>query len=124
MAERVKYYDEDLFKEDVKLPFITSESLTDTSRQYFKLTSNQKELFKKLFNYNLNYLPSKFAISQIEKRLEGMKKDIDKMTRNYSGLGKNDIERYNYLVKSYSNNLSEISNAKKALNNFLATKEC
>lgn len=123
MAERVKYYDEDLFKEDVKLPFITSESLIDTSRQYFKLTSNQKELFKKLFNYNFNYLPSKFAISQIEKRLENMKKEIDKMTRDYSELDKNDIERYNYLVKSYSNNLSEINNAKKALNNFLATKE-
>ena len=123
MAEKVKYYDEDLFKEDVKLPFITSESLTDTSRQYFKLTSKQKELFKKLFNYNFNYLPSKFAISQIEKRLENMKKEIDKMTRDYSELDKNDIERYNYLVKSYSNNLSEINNAKKALNNFLATKE-
>ena len=123
MAEKVKYYDEDLFKEDVKLPFITSESLTDALKQYFKLTSNQKELFKKLFNYNFNYLPSKFAISQIEKRLENMKKDIDKMTKNYSELDKNDIERYNYLVKSYSNNLSEISNAKKALNNFLATKE-
>ena len=123
MAEKVKYYDEDLFKEDVKLPFITSESLTDASRQYFKLTSKQKELFKKLFNYNFNYLPSKFAISQIEKRLENMKKDIDKMTRDYSELDKNDIERYNYLVRSYSNNLSEINNAKKALNNFLATKE-
>ena len=123
MAEKVKYYDEDLFKEDVKLPFITSESLTDASRQYFKLTSKQKELYKKLFNYNFNYLPSKFAISQIEKRLENMKKDIDKMTRDYSELDKNDIERYNYLVRSYSNNLSEINNAKKALNNFLATKE-
>lgn len=123
MAEKVKYYEEDLFKEDVKLPFITSESLIDTSRQYFKLTSIQKELFKKLFNYNFNYLPSKFAISQIEKRLENMKKEIDKMTRDYSELDKNDIERYNYLVKSYSNNLSEINNAKKALNNFLATKE-
>lgn len=123
MAEKVKYYDEDLFKEDVKLPFITSESLIDTSKQYFKLTSKQKELFKELYNYNFNYLPSKFAISQIEKRLENMKKDIDKMTRDYSELDKNDIERYNYLVKSYSNNLSEINNAKKALNNFLATKE-
>ena len=123
MAEKVKYYDEDLFKEDVKLPFITSESLTDTSKQYFKLTSKQKELFKKLFNYNFNYLPSKFAISQIEKRLENMKKDINKMTKNYSELDKNDVERYNYLVRSYSNNLSEINNAKKALNNFLATKE-
>ena len=123
MAEKVKYYEEDLFKEDVKLPFITSESLTDTSKQYFKLTSNQKELFKKLFDYNFNYLPSKFAIAQIEKRLENMKKDIDKMTRDYSELDKNDIERYNYLVKSYSNNLSEINNAKKALNNFLRTKE-
>lgn len=119
MAEKVKYYDEDLFKEDVKLPFITSESFTDTSKQYFKLTSKQKELF----NYNFNYLPSKFAISQIEKRLENMKKDIDKMTKNYSELDKNDVERYNYLVRSYSNNLSEINNAKKALNNFLATKE-
>lgn len=123
MAEKVKYYDEDLFKEDVKLPFITSESLIDSSKQYFKLTSKQKELFKELFNYNFNYLPSKFAISQIEKRLENMKKDIDKMTRDYLELDKNDIERYNYLVKSYSNNLSEINNAKKALNNFLATKE-
>ena len=122
-AEKVKYYDEDLFKEDVKLPFITSESLTDTSKKYFKLTSKQKELFKKLFNYNLNYFPSKFAITQIEKRLENMKKDIDKMTRDYSELDKNDIEKYNYLVKSYSNNLSEINNAKKALNNFLARKE-
>lgn len=115
MAEKVKYYDEDLFKEDVKLPFITSESLIDSSKQYFKLTSKQKELFKELFNYNFNYLPSKFAISQIEKRLENMKKDIDKMTRDYLELDKNDIERYNYLVKSYSNNLSEINNAKKAL---------
>ena len=123
MAEKIKYYEEDLFKGDLKLPFITSESFTDALKQYFKLTSNQKELFKKLFNYNLNYLPSKFAITQIEKRLENMKKDIDKMTKNYSELDKNDIERYNYLVKSYSNNLSEISNAKKALNNFLATKE-
>ena len=123
MAEKVKYYDEDLFKEDVNLPFITSESLTDTSKQYFKLTSNQKELFKKLFDYNFNYLPSKFAVTQIEKRLENMKKEIDKMIGNYSELDKNDIERYNYLVKSYSNNLSEINNAKKALNNFLATKE-
>lgn len=123
MTEKVKYYDEDLFKEEVKLPFITSESLTDASKQYFKLTSNQKELFKKLFDYNFNYLPSKFAIVQFEKRLENMKKEIDKMIGNYSELDKNDIERYNYLVKSYSNNLSEISNAKKALNNFLATKE-
>ena len=80
-------------------------------------------LFKKLFNYNFNYLPSKFAISQIEKRLENMKKEIDKMTRDYSELDKNDIERYNYLVRSYSTFLSEINNAKKALNNFLATKE-
>lgn len=123
MAEKVKYYEEDLFKEDVKLPFITSESLTDISKKYFKLTSKQKELFKELFNYNFNYLPSKFAISQIEKRLEGMKKEIDKMIGNYSELDKNDIERYNYLVKSYSNNLSEINNTKKALNNFLARKE-
>lgn len=123
MTEKVKFYDEDLFKEDVKLPFITSESFTDTSKQYFKLTSKQKELFKELFNYNFNYLPSKFAISQIEKRLENMKKEIDKMIENYSELDKNDIERYNYLVRSYSNNLSEINNAKKALNNFLATKE-
>lgn len=123
MAEKVKYYDEDLFKEDVKLPFITSESFTDTSKQYFKLTSKQKELFKELYNYNFNYLPSKFAIAQIEKRLENMKKEIDKMIGNYSELDKNDIERYNYLVKSYSNNLSEINNTKKALNNFLSTKE-
>lgn len=123
MAEKIKYYDEDLFEEDVKLPFITSESLTDTSKQYFKLTSNQKELFKKLFDYNFNYLPSKFAIAQIEKRLENMKKEIDKMTMNYSELDKNDIERYNYLVKSYSNNLSEISNAKNALNHFLEIKQ-
>lgn len=123
MAEKVKYYDEDLFKEDVKLPFITSESLTDISKKYFKLTSKQKELFKELFSYNFNYLPSKFAISQIEKRLENMKREIDKMTMNYSELDKNDIERYNYLVRSYSNSLSEINNAKKALNNFLATKE-
>lgn len=124
MAEKVKYYEEDLFKEDVKLPFITSESLTDISKKYFKLTLKQKELFKELFNYNFNYLPSKFAISQIEKRLEDMKREIDKMTMNYSELDKSDIERYNYLVRSYSNNLSEINNTKKALNNFLATKEC
>lgn len=123
MAEKVKYYEEDLFKEDVKLPFITSESLTDTSRQYFKLTSNQKELFKKLFNYNLNYLPSKFAITQIEKRLENMKKEIDKMTESYSELDDNDIEKYNYLVRSYSNNLLEVNNAKKALNYLSITKE-
>ena len=32
MAEKVKYYDEDSFKEDVKLPFITSESLIDASK--------------------------------------------------------------------------------------------
>lgn len=123
MAEKVKYYEEDLFKEDVKLPFITSESLTDTSRQYFKLTSNQKELCKKLFNYNLNYLPSKFAITQIEKRLENMKKEIDKMTESYSELDDNDIEKYNYLVRSYSNNLLEVNNAKKALNYLSITKE-
>lgn len=123
MAEKVKYYDEDLFKENMKLPFTITESLTNTSKQYIKLTSNQKKLFKELYNYNFNYLPSKFAISQIEKRLEDMKKEIDKMTMNYSELDKNDIERYNYLVRSYSNNLSEINNAKKALNYFLEIKE-
>ena len=42
-----------------------------------------------------------------------MKKEIDKMIENYSGLDKNDVERYNYLVKSYSNNLSEINNSIK-----------
>ena len=123
MAEKIKYYEEDLFKENIELPFTVSESLADVSKQYIKLTQEQKKLFKELYNYNFNYLPSKFAISQIEKRLENMKKDIDKITRNYSELDKNDIERYNYLVRSYSNNLLKINNAKKALNNFLATKE-
>lgn len=123
MAEKVKYYEEDLFKEKAKLPVVFSESFTDISKQYIKLTQKQKELFKELYNYNFNYLPSKFAISQIEKRLGNMKREIDNLTKNYSELDKNDVERYYYLARSYSNNLSEINNAKKALNYFLATKE-
>lgn len=123
MAEKVKYYEEDLFKEKAKLSVVFSESFTDISKQYIKLTQKQKELFKELYNYNFNYLPSKFAISQIEKRLGNMKREIDNLTKNYSELDKNDIERYYYLARSYSNNLSEINNAKKALNYFLATKE-
>ena len=123
MVGKVKYYEEDLFKEEAKLPVIFSESFTDISKQYIKLTQEQKELFKELYNYNFNYLPSKFAISQIEKRLEDMKKEIDNLTKNYLELDKNDIERYNYLARSYSNNLSEINTAKKALNFFLEIKK-
>ena len=101
MAEKVKYYEENLFKEDAKLPFTISESLIDISKQYLKLSARQKENLMEHCNYNFNYLPSKFAINQIEKRLEGMKKEIDKMTESYSELDDNDIEKYNYLVRSF-----------------------
>ena len=123
MAEKVKYYEENLFKEDAKLPFTISESLIDISKQYLKLSAGQKENLMEHCSYNFNYLPSKFAINQIEKRLEGMKKEIDKMTESYSELDDNDIEKYNYLVRSYSSNLSEINNAKNALNYLSTTKE-
>ena len=123
IAEKVKHYEENLFKEDAKLPFAISESLIDISKQYLKLSAGQKGILKEHCSYNFNYLPSKFAISQIEKRLEDMKKEIDKMTKSYSELDDNDIEKYNYLVRSYSSNLSEINNAKNALNYFSTIKE-
>lgn len=124
MAEKIKYYEEDLFKENIELPFTVSESLVDVSKQYFKLTQKQKEIYNERFGYNFNYLPSKFAIIQFEKSLENMKKTIDKMTREYSMLDKNDIEKYNNLVRIYSKNLFELNNTKNTLNYFLKTKEC
>lgn len=123
MAEKIKYYEEVLFKENIELPFTVSESLVDVSKQYFKLTQKQKEIYNKRFGYNFNYLPSKFAIIQFEKSLENMKKTIDKMTREYSMLDKNDIEKYNNLVRIYSKNLLELNNTKNTLNYFLETKE-
>ena len=123
MVEKIKYYEEDLFKENIELPFTVSESLVDVSKQYFKLTQKQKEIYNERFGYNFNYLPSKFAITQFEKSLENMKKTIDKMTREYSMLDKNDIEKYNNLVRIYSKNLLELNNTKNTLNYFLKTKE-
>ena len=52
-----------------------------------------------------------------------MKKEIDKMTESYSELDDNDTKKYNYLVRSYSSNLSEINNAKNALNYLSTIKE-
>ena len=105
-SDKIVYFQEPEYSRLVKIPYIYSESCYDETRQYIKLTPEQKKKFK---DYPYNYVPYPEALKVMKDDIEAKRNAISAISKEQeNAMDKVDRDRYEM----------DKANLKKQINGF------
>lgn len=101
-SDKIVYFLEKEYSELTKIPYIYTESCYDTSKQYIKLTREQKERNK---DYPYNYIPYESALKNMKRDLKGIYNSIQAVTPEIlRELDEKELESYKRSKENYIKN--------------------
>ena len=77
-SDKIVYFQEEQYKNLVKIPYVYSESCYDETRQYIKLTPEQKKKFK---DYPYNYVPYPEALKTMKDDIQAKKNVVASVSK-------------------------------------------
>ena len=92
-SDKIVYFQEEQYKNLVKIPYVYSESCYDETRQYIKLTPEQKKKFK---DYPYNYVPYPEALKTMKDDIQAKKNLVASVSKEQEEMmDKADRDRHN-----------------------------